>query len=101
MGQPTLVRAGDTEFFVEVAEGSGPQTVGIADALSFDGVRATVEAIGDQLAAAWDRVRPDEATVEFGLNLTAKTGKLTGMLIEGGGDAALRITLTWKGGNRP
>lgn len=101
MGQPALVRTGTTEFFVELTEGSGPQTVGIADALSFDGVRGTVEAIGDQLAAAWDRVRPDEATVEFGLNLTAKSGKLTGMLIEGSGEAALRITLTWKAGSRP
>jgi hypothetical protein len=34
--------------------------------------------------------------VEFGLEATVRSGKLTGLLVEGGGAAALKITLTWK-----
>jgi hypothetical protein len=91
------VRVGDTTFYVEVADVGGPQTVDLDDALSFDGVRDTVETISGELAAVWERVKPREASVEFGLKLTAKTGKLTGLLVEGGGEASLKVTVTWKG----
>lgn len=96
MGAVRMVRSGSTEFFVELAEGSGPQTVGVTDAFSFDGVRETVEAVAEELSQAWQTVRPSEATVEFGLNLTAKTGKLTGLLVEGNGSASLKVSLTWR-----
>ena len=98
MTQQRLVSAGGAEFYVEVADAvGGPTTIrddGVP--LSFDGVRATVEGIATELAGVWQRVKPSEASVEFGLKLTAKSGKLTGLVIEGGGEAALTITLTWK-----
>ena len=97
-GRSELVRIGDVEFFVEVAEGGGPQTVSADRALSFDAVRDTVEAVASELALVWQKVRPSEATVEFGLSVTAKTGKLTGLLVDGGGSAALKISLTWRSG---
>jgi hypothetical protein len=90
------VKAGDAEFFVELADGGGPQPVGAERALSFDGVRDTVQAIAEQLAQVWQRVKPAEASVEFGLALTAKTGKLTGLVVDTGGSASLKVTLTWK-----
>jgi hypothetical protein len=90
------VEAGGVEFFVELADGGGPQTVGIDRALSFDGVRDTVQAIAGQLGQVWEKVKPAEATVEFGLSLTAKAGKLTGLLVDADGTATLTVTLTWK-----
>jgi hypothetical protein len=98
MGEPVLVRAGGTEFYMEVAETGGPQTVGLDDVLSFDGVRDTVSAICRELAKAWEAVKPAEATVEFALNVAARSGKLTGLVVEGGGQASLKVTLTWKDG---
>ena len=97
MTQQRLVSAGGAEFYVEVADVGGPATIrddGVP--LSFDGVRATVEGIATELAGVWERVKPAEASVEFGLKLTAKSGKLTGLVIEGGGEASLTVTLTWK-----
>jgi hypothetical protein len=67
-------------------------------ALSFEGVRMTVEEIGAQLSAAWDRVKPSEAVVEFGLTLTAKGGKFTGLIVDGECEGSLKVTLTWSGG---
>jgi Trypsin-co-occurring domain 1 len=96
VGEPVLVRADGVEFFAEVAEREGPQTVGLNDVLSFEGVRETVTAIGKELSKAWDTVKPAEATVELGLKLAVKSGKLTGLLVEGGGEASLKVTLTWK-----
>ncbi len=96
MVERRLVRAGGAEFYVEVSDAGGPATVRDAGPLSFDGVRATVEGIATELAQAWQKVKPSEASVAFGLKLTAKSGKLTGLVVEGGGEASLMVTLTWK-----
>ncbi len=98
MGQPVLVRADGVEFFAEIAETGGPQAVGLDQVLSFDGVRDTVTAVCKELAKAWETVKPTEASVELALKLVARNGKLTGLLVEGGGEASLKITLIWKNG---
>jgi hypothetical protein len=96
VGQQVPVRVGDVNFYAEVADAGGPSPVDLTDALSFDGVRDTVEAIAGQIVGVWEKVRPSQAEVKFGLSLTAKTGKLTGLLVEGDGAASLTVTLTWK-----
>jgi hypothetical protein len=96
MSEPVLVRADGVEFYAEVAETGGPQAVALSDVLSFDGVRETITAVCKELAKAWEVVKPAEAEVELALRLVAKSGKLTGMLVEGGGEAALKVTLRWK-----
>jgi Trypsin-co-occurring domain 1 len=96
VGQPVLVRAGNVEFFMEVADGGGPTTISAEYAQEFDGVRKTVEALALELTKAWDQVKPSEASVEFGLSVTAKTGRLMGLIVEGEGKSSLKVTLTWK-----
>ena len=96
MAERRLVRAGGAEFYVELSDPSGPATIRDEGPLSFDGVRATVEGIATELAQAWQKAKPSEACVTFGLKLTAKSGKLTGLVVEGGGEASLTVTLTWK-----
>lgn len=91
-----LVTAGGAEFYVEVTDAGGPVPIRDNGILTFDGVRATVKGIATELAQAWEEARPTEASVEFALKLTAKSGKLTGLLVEGGGEASLKVTLTWK-----
>jgi len=100
MGQAQLVKAGDVEFYVEVRDAGGPRTVGFDETLAFEGIRDTVEAIAAEFASVWERVRPSEASLEFGLAATAKTGKLIGLLVDGGGSATLKVTLTWTGASR-
>ena len=95
MVETVLVDVDGVEFFVEV-EGDGVGPVGLEDRLTFDGVRDTIEAIAGQVAGVWDRVRPSEATVTFGLKVTGRSGRLTGLLVEGGGEGSLTVTLTWK-----
>lgn len=96
MAERRLVRAGGAEFYVEISDAGGPTTIRDEGPLSFDGVRATVEGIATELAQVWQKVQPSEASVAFGLKLTAKSGKLTGLVVEGGGEASLTVTLTWK-----
>lgn len=106
MTEVVLVESGGATFFVEVADAGGVGTVGLGDVMSFDGVAETVTAVARSLSLAWEAVRPDEASVEFGLKVTVKSGKLTGLLVEGGGEASLKVTLSWKspaaaGGSSP
>jgi hypothetical protein len=96
VGNAELVRVNGVDFYVQVVDGDGPRTVGYDQAFSFDGVRDTVSAIGGKIAEACRHVAPAEASVEFGVSLTARAGKLTGLLVEGGGSATLKVTLTWK-----
>jgi len=97
MKQVETVRVGTAEFLVEVAETrGGVQPVGAQEAFSLDGVRDTIEAVASQVAEVWKKVKPDEASVEFGLSIAVKSGKLTGLLVDGAGAASLKVTLTWK-----
>ncbi|MGH3797092.1 MAG: CU044_2847 family protein [Pseudonocardiaceae bacterium] len=96
MTERRLVKAGGTEFYVEVSDVGGPTTIRDDGPLSFDGVRGTVEGVAAELAQVWEKVKPSEASVAFGLKLTAKSGKLTGLVVEGGGEASLTVTLTWR-----
>lgn len=95
VAQRVLVKSGETEFFVEVADGGGPRTVSADGAFSFDGVGAALEEIGAHVTGACRRVMPDEASVEFGLSVTVKSGKLAAVLVEGSAEASLKITMSW------
>src|SRR5690349_1412147 len=96
MADMELVKVGDVEFYVEVAE-RGPVTVDTGGGpFSFDGVRSSIEAVGSELAQVWEHIKPSEATVEFSVKVTAKSGKLTALIVEGGGEATLSVKLTWK-----
>lgn len=96
MGEVVPVEIDGVTFFVEIVESDGPVNVGLDDVLSFAGVRRTVEVIASELVQAWRVVRPDEAVVEFALTLKASEGKLTGLLVSGGAEGSLKVTLTWR-----
>lgn len=94
------IDVGGTTFFAELADNNDVGPVGLDATFSFKDVRETVEAIAGELSKAWRVVQPDEAKLEFGLKLTAKSGKLTGLLVDGGGEATLTVALTWRAGNQ-
>ncbi len=96
MGRAVAVDAEGVRFYAEVVESGGPQPVALDDVISFEGVRDTVSAIARQLTKAWEEAKPQEATVEFDLGLTVKSGKLTGLLVDGSGSAALKVKLVWR-----
>lgn len=82
---------------VAVVEAGGAQDVGLLDALDLDGVRATIEGLAELVAGAVQRAKPTKTTVKFGLDITAKSGKLTGLLVDGSAGGSLEVTLSWGG----
>ena len=82
---------------MEVRNVNPERPVGIADVLSFDGVAASIEAVAGRVTAALDRVKPDKASVEFGVDVGVEAGMLTGLIAKGTGSATLKVTLEWSG----
>jgi hypothetical protein len=75
---------------------TGPRDVGLREQLSIDGVTDSLQQVGKAVLAALDHLWPERASVEFGLDLAVKSGKLTGLLVEGDATATLKVTLEWE-----
>lgn len=63
--------------------------------LDFEGVTDAIEALTGAIATTINKVKPDKATVELGLEIAVKSGKLTALLVEGTGKGNIKITLQW------
>jgi hypothetical protein len=81
---------------IEARAISGEQEVSTT-LFDFQGVADTIEAITESLAATIQKVQPKKATVEFGVEVAVKSGKLTALIVEGEGKGNLKITLEWGG----
>ena len=45
---------------------------------------------------ALETIAPSNASVEFGLELALKGGKLVSVFVDAGGSASLRVNLSWE-----
>jgi len=63
--------------------------------LSFDGVTDAIEDISNSVVETFNKIKPDKASVEFGLEIALESGKLTSVLVKGSGKANLKVTLEW------
>ena len=57
---------------------------------------ATLEGLSETIRTSLVRAASDTVTVELGLELAVKSGKLTGLLVEGEGSGSLAVTLEWQ-----
>ncbi|MGW3286445.1 CU044_2847 family protein [Streptomyces sp. NPDC001002] len=98
-GTPVWARiSGAEELDVPPGELSYTDT-GFADRVeaSVESLHSLVTGVARSLAGPVRAVRPDEVSVEFGIELTAKAGKVVGLLADGEAKAAITVTLTWNG----
>jgi hypothetical protein len=65
--------------------------------LDLDDVADTIKSIADTLGTALKAATPDKASVEFGLEIAIKGGKLVSLITEAGGTATLKVSLEWGG----
>jgi hypothetical protein len=86
----------------ELDDDGGPaEKVGWKDTFDFEQVSGTLEGIAQAVRSGLDKVRPSKTTVELGIQLAVKNGKLTGMLVEGQAQASLKVTLEWAAETSP
>src|SRR5262245_50222299 len=63
--------------------------------LPFTQVTEIITGVAGELATALRTVKPDKASVEFGIEVAIETGQLTALLVQGTSTANLKITLEW------
>jgi Trypsin-co-occurring domain 1 len=62
---------------------------------SFQGVIDAIESIASAMDTAVQKIKPDKASVEFGLEMAIESRELTALLVKGSGTANLKISLEW------
>ncbi len=62
---------------------------------SFKEVTDAIEGIAESIVTPLQKVRPQKACVEFGLEVALEAGQLTALLVKGTGTSNLKITLEW------
>lgn len=63
---------------------------------TFKEVTDVIEGIAESVATSLEKVKPQKATVEFGLEVALEAGRLTAMLVKGSSTVNLKITLEWE-----
>ena len=58
-------------------------------------VTSAIEGIAEAMVSALKKIKPQRASVEFGIEIALEAGQLTALLIKGSGSSNLKITLEW------
>lgn len=103
--EPTRVVLPDgTEVWARVAgaaslgdAGGRYRETGFGDrvAARVQGLNDLVRGVAGSLREATAQARPDQVTVEFGIELAARPGGVVGLLADGEAKAAIQVSLSW------
>jgi hypothetical protein len=83
-----LVRAVDLD-------GQAAEKVAFRETYDLAAVSKTLEGIAQAIRSGLEKATPSKTTVEFGIDVGLKDGKLTGLVVEGEANASLKVTLEW------
>ncbi|MFJ5140683.1 CU044_2847 family protein [Streptomyces sp. NPDC088707] len=93
-GTPVWARVSDVQ---ELGRGGGFQDTGVKDRVvsMAGGLTDVVRGVVGSLRAGLDPQGPVEVAVSFGIELSAQSGKVIGVLADGSGKASVNVSLTW------
>ncbi|MEV7681114.1 CU044_2847 family protein [Streptomyces sp. NPDC088341] len=102
-GTPVWARISGAEELRRPSGGLTYSDTGFADQVQarVESLNGVVTSVARSLAGPLRTVRPDEVSIEFGIELTAKAGKVVGLLADGEAKGAIKVTLTWNNGGPP
>ena len=80
---------------IQVAATGGRQDVAGGKVPELKDVGEAIEGIVKAVATPIHRAMPTKATVKFGIDIAVEPGQLTALLVKGGGNATLEVTLEW------
>ncbi|AKG23304.1 CU044_2847 family protein [Calothrix sp. 336/3] len=61
----------------------------------FSEVTTAIESLSKEIAEMLQKVKPDKASVKFGIDIVMESGRLTPLLVKGSETANIEITLEW------
>lgn len=102
-GTPVWARISGAEELRRPSGGLTYSDTGFAEQVQarVESLQSVVTSVARSLAGPLRAVRPDEVSVEFGIELTAKSGKIVGLLADGEAKGGIKVTLTWNDGGPP
>ncbi|MFD7893468.1 CU044_2847 family protein [Streptomyces sp. NPDC059743] len=102
-GTPVWARISGAEELRRPSGGLTYSDTGFAEQVQarVESLNGVVTSVARSLAGPLRAVRPDEVSIEFGIELTAKSGKVVGLLADGEAKGAIKVTLTWNNGGPP
>lgn len=93
---PIQLEDGDG-FLAQVTMLGGEEDVAaFTGGFSLDNVTKSIEKISTALAKTVKKVKPDKASIEFGIEIATQEGQLTALLVQGSATANLTIRLEWE-----
>jgi hypothetical protein len=92
---PVKLANGTTIKFQVSQPETGRRDVADIGALPFNHVTEALQEIVGNLKETLDRVKPDKASVKFGVEMAVEAGNLTALIVKGSGKGNLEITLEW------
>jgi len=102
-GDPVWVSVASSGLEDSPGDARGTQDVGlrgseaaVIQAGQLSGFTETVRGVMTSVREALDTHGPNALTVEFGLEISVRTGKVLSVLAEGGGTAHIKVTATWQ-----
>lgn len=87
--------ATDEQAAGAVDVGLGERITPVAEVFRLPGFTETVRGVITSVRQALEEHRPDSLAVEFGIEITARTGAVLSVLAEAGGSAQVKITASW------
>lgn len=88
----------DDDSFVKVRAtvlGGEQDVANITELIQFKEVTNIIEKIAESTTATFNKVKPDKASVEFGIEIAIEAGVATALIVKGSGTGNLKITLEW------
>ena len=90
---PVLIN-NNVQVMVEATVVGTEEDVAI-DIRPFQEVTDAIEAITSAMVQTLEKIRPDKASVEFGIEIGVQSGKLTTLIVQGSSKGNMKITLEW------
>ncbi|UJB70619.1 hypothetical protein HRE53_05955 [Acaryochloris sp. 'Moss Beach'] len=81
---------------IQISATGGRQDVAGGKIPDLKDVGRAIEGIVDAVATPINKAMPSKATVKFGIDIAVEPGQLTALLVKGGGNATLEVTLEWE-----
>ena len=73
----------------------GMRKVGALPTQTIDDLMQSIEGIASSFSDTLKTIKPQKASVAFGIEVGVESGKLTALIMKAGGKANLQITLEW------
>ncbi|WP_155297178.1 CU044_2847 family protein [Spirosoma aerolatum] len=84
-----------TLIYVEVESQNIEENVGLVTDYKFSDITDKIEGIAKAIVGSFEKVRPQKATVEFGINISLEASGITTLIAKGNANSTIRVIFEW------